>query len=183
METQVIQATEYRNVSLSLLNESKTNPRRTFEEVALKELAESIRTQGVLSPLLVRPLTENGFEIIAGARRYRAAQIAEQSTVPVRIVNLSDAQAVEMSIVENLQRKDVQLARLIPGASKKVLAQHLRKLEADGIIVREDKSDVVLHIEYELSNAYRHLVCSLLDQLSQSGAFYLAETGTRTETD
>jgi ParB family chromosome partitioning protein len=107
MEAQVIQATEYRNVSLSLLNESKTNPRRTFEELALKELAESIRTQGVLSPLLVRPLTENGFEIVAGARRYRAAQMAEVSTVPVRIVNLSDAQAVEMSIVENLQRKDV----------------------------------------------------------------------------
>jgi ParB family chromosome partitioning protein len=107
METQVINATEYRNVSLSLLNESTTNPRRTFEDAALKELAESIRSQGVLSPLLVRPLTENGFEIVAGARRYRAAQIAEQSTVPVRIVNLSDAQAVEMSIVENLQRKDV----------------------------------------------------------------------------
>ncbi len=107
METQIVNATEYRNVALALLNESKTNPRRTFEEAALKELADSIRTQGVLSPLLVRPLTENGFEIIAGARRYRAAQIAEQSTVPVRIVNLSDAQAVEMSIVENLQRKDV----------------------------------------------------------------------------
>lgn len=107
METQVIQATEYRNVSLSLLNESKTNPRRTFEEIALKELADSIRTQGVLSPLLVRPLRENSFEIIAGARRYRAAQMAEVPTVPVRIVNLSDAQAVEMSIVENLQRKDV----------------------------------------------------------------------------
>lgn len=107
METQIINATEYRNVSLALLNESKTNPRRTFEEAALKELAESIRTQGVLSPLLVRPLTENGFEIVAGARRYRAAQMAEVLTVPVRIVNLSDAQAVEMSIVENLQRKNV----------------------------------------------------------------------------
>jgi ParB family chromosome partitioning protein len=107
METQVIQATEYRNVSLALLNESKTNPRRTFEETALKELADSIRTQGVLSPLLVRPVTDNGFEIVAGARRYRAAQMAEVPTVPVRIVNLSDAQAVEMSIVENLQRKDV----------------------------------------------------------------------------
>ena len=107
METQIVNATEYRNVSLSLLNESKTNPRRTFEEIALKELAESIRSQGVLSPLLVRPLTENSFEIIAGARRYRAAQMAEVSTVPVRIVNLSDAQAIEMSIVENLQRKDV----------------------------------------------------------------------------
>ena len=107
MEAQVIQATEYRNVSLSLLNESKTNPRRTFEELALKELAESIRAQGVLSPLLVRPLTENGFEIIAGARRYRAAQIAEQPTVPVRIVNLSDAAALEAQLVENLIRSEI----------------------------------------------------------------------------
>ena len=63
MENQVSNSTEYRNISLSLLNESKTNPRHTFDEAALKELAESIRTQGVLSPLLVRPLTENGFEI------------------------------------------------------------------------------------------------------------------------
>jgi ParB/RepB/Spo0J family partition protein len=67
METTVINATEYRNVSLALLSESKTNPRRIFEDAALKELAESIRTQGVLSPLLVRPLTENGFEIVARA--------------------------------------------------------------------------------------------------------------------
>ncbi len=107
METQIINATEYRNVSLALLNESKTNPRRTFEETALKELAESIRTQGVLSPLLVRPLTENGFEIIAGARRYRAAQMAEVSTVPVRIVNLSDAEALEAQLVENLVRSEI----------------------------------------------------------------------------
>src|SRR5580698_4676816 len=107
METQVINATEYRNVSLALLNESKTNPRRTFEESALKELAESIKSQGVLSPLLVRPLTENGFEIIAGARRYRAAQIAEQSSVPVRIVHLSDAAALEAQLVENLIRAEI----------------------------------------------------------------------------
>jgi ParB family chromosome partitioning protein len=107
METQVINSTEYRNLPLSLLNESATNPRRTFEEMALKELADSIRSQGVLSPLLVRPLTENGFEIIAGARRYRAAQIAEQSTVPVRIVNLSDAAALEAQLVENLIRAEI----------------------------------------------------------------------------
>ena len=107
METQIVNASEYRNVPLSVLNESKTNPRRTFEPIALKELAESIRTQGVLSPLLVRPLTENGFEIIAGARRYRAAQMAEQSTVPVRIVNLSDAAALEAQLVENLIRSEI----------------------------------------------------------------------------
>ncbi|MGA7157744.1 MAG: ParB/RepB/Spo0J family partition protein [Acidobacteriaceae bacterium] len=107
MEATVINATEYRNVPLSVLNESKTNPRRTFEPTALKELAESIRTQGVLSPLLVRPLTENGFEIVAGARRYRAAQMAEQSTVPVRIVHLSDAASLEAQLVENLIRSEI----------------------------------------------------------------------------
>ena len=107
METQVINATEYRNVSLSLLNVSKTNPRRIFEEAALKELAESIRAQGVLSPLLVRPLTENGFEIVFGERRYRAAQLAEQDTVPVRIKQMSDAEALEAQLVENLIRSEI----------------------------------------------------------------------------
>jgi ParB family chromosome partitioning protein len=107
METTISNATEYRNVSLSLLSESRTNPRRIFEDAALQELAESIRTQGVLSPLLVRPLTEKGFEIVAGARRYRAAQIAEAETIPVRIVQLNDAQALEAQLVENLIRADV----------------------------------------------------------------------------
>ena len=93
-------ATEYRNLPLAVLTESATNPRRIFEDSALKELAESIRSQGVLSPLLVRPLTDQGFEIIAGARRYRAAQIAEAPTVPVRIVNLTDAEALEAQLIE-----------------------------------------------------------------------------------
>lgn len=70
-----------------------------------------------------------------------------------------------------------QLGRLIPGASKKVLAQHLRRLEADGIVVRKDLSDMVLHIEYELSSHYRQLVCDLLDRLSDAGAIYLAQRG------
>ena len=107
METQIANATEYRNVSLALLNVSKTNPRRTFDEVALKELAESIRAQGILSPLLVRPLTENGFEIVFGERRYRAAQLAEQDTVPVRIKQMTDAEALEAQLVENLIRAEI----------------------------------------------------------------------------
>jgi ParB family chromosome partitioning protein len=99
--------TEYRDLPLSILTESKTNPRRFFEDSALKELAASIRSQGVLSPLLVRPLTERSFEIVAGARRYRAAQLAEAETVPVRIVHLTDAEALEAQLIENLQRRDV----------------------------------------------------------------------------
>ena len=100
METTVINATEYRELPLALLNESKTNPRRVFNDVSLRELAASIRSQGVLSPLLVRPLTENGFEIVAGARRYRAAQMAEAVTVPVRIKQMSDAEVLEAQLVE-----------------------------------------------------------------------------------
>lgn len=107
METTVIHATEYRDVPLSLLNESKTNPRRVFEDAALKELAASIRSQGILSPLLVRPLTENGFEIVFGARRYRAAQLAEQDTLPVRIKHMTDAEVIEAQLVENLIRSEI----------------------------------------------------------------------------
>ena len=100
-------ANEYRNLPLSFLTESTSNPRRHFEDGPLQELAESIRVQGVLSPLLVRPLTEQNFEIVAGARRFRAAQLAEAEAVPVRIVNLSDAEALEAQLIENLQRRDV----------------------------------------------------------------------------
>ena len=107
MSTSHIATTEYRNLPLAVLTESKTNPRRIFEDAALKELSDSIRSQGVLSPLLVRPLNERSFEIVAGARRYRAAKMADVESVPVRIVQLTDAQALEMSIVENLQRRDV----------------------------------------------------------------------------
>lgn len=106
MTTAVEMQSEYRNLPILNLTESPANPRRTFDEMALNELADSIRTQGVLSPLLVRP-KGHSYEIVAGARRYRAAQLAGLDSVPVRIVELTDAQALETSIVENLQRRDV----------------------------------------------------------------------------
>lgn len=98
---------EYRDLPLESLIESPLNPRRSFDEQSLAELAESVRTQGILSPLLVRPLGEHTYEIVAGARRYRAAQRAGLGYAPVRIVDLTEAQALETSIVENLQRRDV----------------------------------------------------------------------------
>ncbi len=107
MTTAVATQSEYRNLPLINLTESPANPRSSFDQAALNELAESIRTQGVLSPLLVRPKSQHSYEIVAGARRYRAAQIAGIDSVPVRIVELTDAQAIETSIVENLQRRDV----------------------------------------------------------------------------
>ena len=108
MTTAVEIHSEYRNLPILSLMESANNPRRTFDEAALNELAESIKTQGVLSPLLVRAVNgTHGYEIVAGARRFRAAQLAGLDSVPVRIVELTDAQALETSIVENLQRRDV----------------------------------------------------------------------------
>ncbi len=98
---------EYRNLPVITLTESPANPRQVFDEASLNELAESIRAQGILSPLVVRPKGQHTYEIVAGARRYRAAQRAGLEYVPVRITELTDAQAVEISIVENLQRRDV----------------------------------------------------------------------------
>jgi len=98
--TTIANASEYRDLPLAMLTESTTNPRRIFEESALKELAETIRGQGVLSPLLVRPTGERSFEIVFGARRYRAAQMAEIATVPVRIKNLTDSEVLEAQLVE-----------------------------------------------------------------------------------
>jgi ParB family chromosome partitioning protein len=106
MTTAVEMQSEYRNLPLLSLTESPTNPRRSFDETSLNELADSIRSQGVLSPLLIRP-KGNTYEIVAGARRYRAAQLAGLDSVPVRIVELTDAQALEVSIIENLQRSQV----------------------------------------------------------------------------
>ena len=97
---------EYRNVPLTQLVESSTNPRKAFDEERLEELAESVRSKGILSPLLTRKVNGH-FEIVSGARRYRAAQRAGLREVPVRIVSLSDAETLEAQIIENIQRADV----------------------------------------------------------------------------
>jgi ParB family chromosome partitioning protein len=141
METTVINATEYRELPLAQLNESKTNPRRVFDDVSLRELAASIRSQGVLSPLLVRPLTENGFEIVAGARRYRAAQMAEAVTVPVRIKQMSDAEVLEAQLVENLIRAEIHPMEEAEGFAR-LLALEEPKYSIEQIGARVGKSAI-----------------------------------------
>jgi len=100
---------EYRNIVIDLLEESPTNPRRRFNEATLNELAESFKTQGVLQPLVVRVKNDDKgkYEVVAGARRLRAAQLAELKTMPVRVVELSDSAAVLAQVTENLQREDI----------------------------------------------------------------------------
>lgn len=98
---------EYRSVPIATLTESPTNPRKRFDEKALEELAATFKTQGVLEPLLVRELEERAYQVVIGARRLRAAKIAELEAVPVRVVRLTDAEAIEAQVVENLQREDI----------------------------------------------------------------------------
>lgn len=98
--------TDVKQVPIVELKESKTNPRRAFGEEGMKELVASVERHGVLVPLLVRP--KNGkYEILAGARRYRAAKKAKLGTLLVRIHDVDDAAALEIMVIENLQREDV----------------------------------------------------------------------------
>lgn len=111
METANIQSVAENNiVSVALVNiqPSSYNPRKNFDEESLAELADSIRRQGVLQPIGVRPIADTGcFEIVFGERRYRASLMAELENIPAIILNVSDETAEEMAITENLQRKDV----------------------------------------------------------------------------
>ena len=89
------------------LHPNRDQPRRRFDDEALDELARSIEAHGILEPILVRQRSRGGFEIIAGERRWRAAQRAGLHEVPIFVRDLSDAAAFEAAIVENLQREDL----------------------------------------------------------------------------
>ena len=99
-------SSEFQYIAIDTIHESATNPRRTFDEAKLYELAESIRSNGLIQPITVRP-NSVGFEIVAGARRFRAAQLAKLFSLPARIVDINDAQTLEWQLVENSQRVDV----------------------------------------------------------------------------
>ena len=97
---------EYRTIPLVELVESTTNPRKTFDKRQLEELAESIRSKGVLLPLVVRPVNGH-YEIVAGERRYRASKLAGRDTVPAAIRDLTDAECLEIQLIENVLRTDL----------------------------------------------------------------------------
>lgn len=95
------------NVKLSDIEPNKNQPRKTFEPEKVSELADSIREHGLLQPILVRPNPNGTYQIIAGERRWRACREAELDTVPVIIKDMDDRKVMEVSIIENLQREDL----------------------------------------------------------------------------
>lgn len=94
-------------IPLETLAPRLSQPRQHFDESALEELAGSIRNQGVLQPILVRPALGGGYEIIAGERRWRAAKIAGLATIPAIVRSTDDKEALEIALIENLQRQDL----------------------------------------------------------------------------
>ena len=94
-------------VRLSEIEPNLSQPRKEFDEEALNELADSIAAHGVLQPLLVRPIKNGMYQIVAGERRWRAARIAGLSEVPVLIRELSDEETDQVALIENIQREDL----------------------------------------------------------------------------
>ena len=96
-------------LSVSEIEPNRDQPRRYFDESALAELADSIRQHGVLQPLVVRPLVGGGYQIIAGERRWRACRMAGVSEVPAVVREMTDVEAMEIALIENLQREDLNI--------------------------------------------------------------------------
>jgi ParB family transcriptional regulator, chromosome partitioning protein len=92
---------------VELLERGRYQPRRDMSPEALQELSESIKAQGVMQPIVVRPLGEKRYEIIAGERRWRAAQMAGLATIPAVVREVSDEAAIAMALIENIQREDL----------------------------------------------------------------------------
>lgn len=100
-------ASSVTTLNLNEIEPNRQQPRKMFDERALGELSESIAMHGVIQPLLVRPLSDGGYQLIAGERRWRASRMAGLTEVPVVIREMSDSEAMELALIENLQREDL----------------------------------------------------------------------------
>ncbi len=98
---------QLREVAIAQLKPGKYQPRRDMDLEALEELANSIRSQGIIQPIIVRPLSKDTYEIIAGERRWRAAQLAELTDVPAIVRDIADEQTMALALIENIQREDL----------------------------------------------------------------------------
>ncbi len=121
---------------LSVLQAGKYQPRTRMDEGALNELADSIRTQGLMQPILVRSINGGRYEIIAGERRFRAAAIAGLTEVPVLVRDVPDESAAVMALIENIQREDLNPLEEAQGVQRLITEFKLTHEQAAGAISR-----------------------------------------------
>jgi ParB family chromosome partitioning protein len=137
-----------RYLPVDLLQPGKYQPRKKIQAESLQELADSIRAQGILQPLLVRPIDHQRYEIIAGERRWRASQLAMLEQVPVFIRDISNEAAIAMGLIENIQREDLN-------AIEQAVA--LKRLGDEFNLTHEDIAAAVGKSRVSISNLLRLL--------------------------
>jgi ParB family chromosome partitioning protein len=103
----VSKASQLREIAVDLIQRGRYQPRTNFDQGALEELAESIRAQGVVQPVVVRPVRGGKFELVAGERRWRAVQLAGLSTLPAVVRDVDDESALALALIENIQRENL----------------------------------------------------------------------------
>lgn len=151
-------APERVTVGLADIVTNPKQPRRRFDTEALAELTESVRLHGILQPLLVRPLANGRYEIVAGERRWRAAQAIPLHDIPVVIRELDDAAAFEIALIENIQRADLNPIEEAEGFAR-LVRDYGHTQEALGKIVGKARSHVANLLRLlELPDAVRHLL-------------------------
>lgn len=162
-------------IKMEQLVTSKTNPRKNFEKSGLAELAGSIKEHGILQPILVRPVSGKGillYEIVAGERRYRASKMLGLTEIPATVRELSDAEAQEVQIIENLQRQDLHPLEEADGYQK-LLDSH--GANPDDLAVKVGKSKAYIYQRLKLlvlsAEAKK---CFLAGQITPSVALVLA---------
>ena len=130
-------------IPISKLRPSPIQPRRIFEKASIAELADSIKSKGLVQPILVRPSQSNPgeYEIIAGERRWRAAQVAQLHEIPAVVRNLDDVESLEIAIIENVQRADLSPIEEAAGY-KKLMENYGHTQEALSEIVGKSRSHV-----------------------------------------
>ena len=143
ISTQTENSNQETKISIANLKPSPSQPRRLFDKNSINELAESIKSKGLVQPILVRPSpTESGtYEIIAGERRWRAAQIAQLHEVPAVVRKLDDVEALEIAIIENVQRSDLSPIEEAAGY-KRLIENHGHTQEALADIVGKSRSHI-----------------------------------------
>ena len=147
-------------LSVSDIEVNKNQPRKSFDEASLNELAESVKSHGIIQPITVRPAGDGFYVIVAGERRYRAAKLAGLTEIPVIITDLTTAEAAEVALIENIQRADLNPVEI---------AEAYRTMIDDFSLTQQELADRLGKPRSSVANALR-----LLD-LPETVRKYVAE--------
>lgn len=148
-------------IPIEFLQRGKYQPRRDMQQEALQELADSIKAQGVMQPIVIRPIGENRYEIIAGERRWRASQLAGLEKIPAVIRDVPDEAAIAMALIENIQREDLNPV-------EEAIA--LKRLQDEFELTHQEVAEAVGKSRTAVSNTLRLLnLCSEVRTLLEHG--------------